>query len=137
MVQVVKNLEDNLLIDLFFNGDFGVTKTGDLQEIRGKANLNQALFHRLVTVLGALVHRPGYGVGVKLFQGAISSLENQRDLALRIQTQFEQEERVDSVTGVRFTPDEAQPDLFLVLVKYDAVAFGEIVDLFDPFEVQA
>ena len=137
MVQVVNNLEDNLLIDLFFNGDFGITKTGDLQEIRGKANLNQALFHRLVTVPGALVHRPDYGVGVKLFQGAISSLENQRDLALRIQDQFQQEDRVDSVTGVSFTPDEAQPDLFIVLVKYNAVAFGEIVDLFDPFEVQA
>ena len=137
MAQLINNLEDNLLIDLAFDGDLQVTKTGDLQQIRGEANLKQALFHRLITVAGSLVHRPEYGVGVKEFQNAISSLENQRDLALRIQQQFTRDERVDSVTGVSFTPDEADPSKFLVLVKYEAVAFGEVVDTFDPFEVQA
>ena len=84
----MSRLSDNMLIDLKFNGDFWVTPTGDIETITGRDNLRQALFHRLITVPGSLAHRPGYGVGIKRYQNAIDTIDQKRDLVLKIQEQF-------------------------------------------------
>lgn len=88
-------------IDLLHDGDFKAAPNGDFALAKGVTNLKQALFHRLITVPGTLVHRPLYGVGVKLWQNDVGSISRQRDLATTIKQQFEQDERVDEVTGVR------------------------------------
>jgi phage baseplate assembly protein W len=88
-------------IDLLHDGDFVAAPNGDFALAKGIVNLKQALFHRLITVQGTLVHRPLYGVGVKLWQNDIGSIPRQRELATAIKQQFEQDERVDEVVGVK------------------------------------
>lgn len=128
-------IEQNFLEDLQHQGDFKPSNTGDVQKIRGKANLIQALLHRLITVKGALAHRPNYGVGVQKFLGAPQSIDKQRQLALEVKNQFEQDPRVNEVTGVQIIPNETNPSIFQLKVKVDAQGAGEFIETFDPFEV--
>jgi len=118
-------------------GDFEATKTGDIDRVEGLDNLDQALFHRLLTSPGTLVHRPDYGVGIKDWVGQLTTVDKQRDLALRISEQYNKDPRVDVVNQVRFEVNDANPDLFLIFVKYVAVGYNETESIFDPFELGA
>jgi len=128
--------DENLLIDLRHDkGDFEATASGDLQLTSGRENLNQALFHRLITVPGTLTHKPDYGIGVQQWQGALNTLDNQRLLALDIRDQFLQDPRVESVDQVQFEIDDYQPSLFKIFVKYTASGYNELEETFDPFQL--
>jgi len=56
-------MEHELLgVDILLNnGDFQVNQAGDLTWIAGLDNLEQALVHRIRTVIGALIWHPEYG----------------------------------------------------------------------------
>ena len=128
--------EENLLVDLKHStGDFEATASGDLRLITGRENLNQAIFHRLITVPGTLTHKPGYGVGIQNWQGQLNTLDNQRLLALDIRDQLLEDPRVDSVDQVQFIADDLQPDLFKIFVKYTASGYNELEETFDPFQL--
>lgn len=107
--------------------------SGDLQEVSGLANIKQALFNRLVTYPGSLIHRPDYGVGIKDFQNAINNLGNQRNLALRIEEQFKRDIRVQDVLNIRFNVDDDKPDTLRVYVKVVLQGLGEQDLQFIPF----
>lgn len=112
--------------DFAFKSDFVVTASGDLDTVTGLENLKDALYRRLITHPGSLVHRPNYGVGIKDYQNAPGSLAVQRRLALRIQEQFERDPRVEKVTGVSVNvPDSLKPDLFKVTVRVKPAGYDE------------
>lgn len=121
-----------MFTDLAHNGDFLITPTGDLDVISGLANLKQALFHRLITEPGSLIHRPLYGVGIKRFQNAPNSVSQQEKLALRIQENFARDPRVEEVTSIAIEPNP-DPHLVLITVKVKAVGYDEAVMEFIPF----
>lgn len=127
----MSRIDENFLIDL----EFGVkeAQNGDIQLISGIENLKQALFNRLITVKGSLSHRPDYGVGVQLWQGAVGSIDKQRQLAMEIKKQFEKDTRVSKVTSVAIKPDESNPSIFIVQYKIEAVGIGELVADVQPF----
>lgn len=128
--------KEQLGIDLRHNvGDFEDTKTGDISRIDGLENLNQWIYHTLLTVKGTLAHRPDYGVGIKTYQGAIAGLDQQRNLALSISNELEKDGRVTSVDRVQFIVDDNRPDLFKIFVKYSALGYNELSETFDPFEL--
>jgi phage baseplate assembly protein W len=56
-------MEHELLgVDILLNnGDFQVNQAGDLSWTAGLDNLEQALVHRIRTVIGALIWHPEYG----------------------------------------------------------------------------
>lgn len=121
--------------DIAHNKDLLLADNGDLQFVEGVENVRQALLRRLITTPGALVHRPDYGVGVKDFQNAPGTLDNQRDLALRIKEQFELDFRVEEVLGMRFDVQDDFPEKTTIFVKFNLVGFGEVeLDLI-PFGV--
>lgn len=123
--------DDFYLRDLQFKNDLLSSSNGDLQIITGKKNAMQALFNRLVTVPGSLAHRPLYGVGVKKWQNQIASIGNQRELALKIKSQFEQDFRVEKVLGVSFIQkDQGQ---FHIKYRVNLKGIGEVSGTFDPF----
>ncbi len=130
----VNRLDENLLIDLRFNGDLSATTTGDLSTVKGLDNLRQALFNRLVTVPGTLAHRPEYGAGIKRWQNKLESFTNKREAALAVQEQFLQDRRVDDVLAVQFTQDELNSGKFTVLVRVRVVGYNNQEIQFDPFE---
>lgn len=121
----MSELDDFLKTDFAFKSDFVVTPTGDLELLSGLENLKDALFRRLVTTPGALIHRPEYGVGLKNYQNAINGIENQRRLAGTIKEQFEQDPRVEKVTGVSFNVDDNKPDTIKVNCSVSVVGYGE------------
>lgn len=121
------------LTDIAHQGDMIVTPSGDIDISEGLENLKQALFHRLVTHPGSLIHRPNYGVGIKRFQGAVSSLANQSEIFTRIQEQFREDPRVESVTGVMFKVNQDRPELTEILVRIKPVGYDEQQMTFIPF----
>jgi phage baseplate assembly protein W len=127
----MSNVSDFFLEDICFNGDIVPAQNGDIQIIRGIQNLKQALFNRLITVKGSLAHRPNYGIGVQSYRNKISSIGTQRELALEIKNQFEQEERIDKLVSVSF---KAEPSgIFIVNYRVLAKGFGEIGESINPF----
>lgn len=130
--------ENQLLVDLKHNvGDFESNDSGDIKKIKGLLNLEQALFHRLLTVKGSLVHRPEYGIGIQSYQGQLMNVDRQRNLALNIKEQFLMDDRVISVDQVQFVFDNFTPDLFQVFVKYTPIGYNVTDSNFDPFELGA
>lgn len=127
------SLAETLGTDILHKSDLQRTATGDLATISGLENLRIALFHRLVTVPGSLVMRPNYGVGVKLYQNAPATLTNQRKLALDIQANLIQDDRVESVESVRFEVDDLTPEKSKIIVKIKVAGLGETEMTFTPF----
>lgn len=127
------DVEETFLQDIAFTSDMQVAPNGDLQAVTGVANIKQQLLHRLITQPGSLVHRPNYGVGVKDFQNAVSSISNQRALALRISEQFKQDIRVNDVLNVAVTTDDLFPDKIIITIKVLLVGLGEVELAFKPF----
>ncbi len=80
----MSQLNEFLKTDIAHKGDFVETPSGDLDVISGLDNVKEALFRRLITTPGSIIHRPGYGVGLKNWQNALNTLENQRKLAVKI-----------------------------------------------------
>lgn len=114
-------------------GDLKRTPNGDLGTIEGLANLKNALFHRLMTQPGSLVHRPTYGVGILAYQNAPNSFTIQRKLAALIQEQFLQDPRVKEVTSVRITSEDNTPQRTVIAVSVKPVGYEELEMLFRPF----
>lgn len=121
----MSELDEFLKRDIAFKSDFVQTASGDLDVIAGLDNLKEALFRRLITTPGSVIHRPEYGVNLKKWQGSLNSLENQRRLAAAIKEQFEQDERVELVSGVSFNVDDNKPDMIKVNVKVSVRGYGE------------
>jgi hypothetical protein len=121
----MSELDEFLKRDIAFKSDFVQTASGDLDVIAGLDNVKEALFRRLVTTPGSVIHRPEYGCNLKAYQGSLSNLENQRRLAQTIKEQFESDERVEVVTGVSFNVDDNKPDMIKVNVKVSIRGYGE------------
>lgn len=126
-------LEDFLGKDIAFKGDFIRTATGDIDTISGLENVKNALFHRLITSPGTLIHRPGYGVGIKDFQNAPMTIDTQRELAMRIKERFEEDPRVEEVSGVQVQVEDTRPDRITVLVRVKIAGYDEEPMKFIPF----
>lgn len=120
--------------DIAFKSDFIKTSTGDLDIVSGIENVKEALFRRLITVKGSIIHRPNYGVGIKLYQGALNSFSKQSELASRIQEQFVKDPRVDEVLAVSITNQDKKPDSVQINVKVKLAGYGEQSLSFLPFE---
>lgn len=127
------NIEEILGRDIAHKSDYVLTATGDLDTISGLENIKNALFHRLITSPGSLIHRPNYGVGIKDFQGAPNTIDVKRQMALKIQEQFEQDPRVESVLGVSINSDDLTPEKTEVIVRVRVQGYDELSASFLPF----
>lgn len=127
------DIEETFLQDIAHKNDMAEAADGDLQAVAGLSNIKQALYNRLITYPGSLIHRPEYGVGIKDFQNAINNLANQRNLALRIEEQFKRDLRVQDVLNVRFSVDDNDPTRLNVYVKVVLAGLGEQDLQFVPF----
>lgn len=119
--------------DLAFQSDFVKTATGDLDTQTGVKNYKDALFRRLITTPGSLVHRPDYGVGIKSYRNEISSITTRQKIARIIKQQFENDPRTIEVSSVGIVADDLQPELTKIHVRVQAVGYGELQVEFSPF----
>ena len=129
----MSRIDELLLTDIAHNKDLLRAADGDLDKITGIENVKQALFRRMMTTPGSLVHRPLYGVGIKSWQNAPFSLDSQRSLAKKIQEQFQRDFRVNEVTSVRVIQDDDIPGKVVVFVKVKIIGLEETQMEFIPF----
>ena len=127
------NITDALKTDISLMGDMQVAADGDLMTVSGLNNLRQAIWHRLITVPGSLVHRPTYGCGILLYQNAPTSFTNQQKIASLINDQLPQDPRIQSVTGVSLTLSDDDPELTILSVSVIPVGYTELTMQFTPF----
>lgn len=126
-------IEETLGTDIAFAGDFVTSATGDIDKITGIENLRQALFHRLVTTPGSIIHRPTYGIGLKDYQNSPSTIAAQQKLALKIKDQFLQDPRVEDVTSVRVNFNAQRPEMTEIVVRVKLQGYDESAMAFVPF----
>lgn len=128
------NLNEIYLTDKAHYKDYIATASGDLGTDSGDTNLSNALFRRLITSKGAIIHRPNYGVGIKDFQNGLNTLSKQREIALLIGEQFPLDPRVQSVDGVSVNVDVNNPDRTTITVKITPIGKDQTTLTFAPFE---
>ena len=126
-------LNEYMKRDIAFKNDYVRAPTGDLDVIEGLANIKEALFRRLITTPGSLSYRPNYGVGIKDFQNALTTIENQRTLAARIKEQFESDSRIEKVSGVRIESADDEPEKITIVVRVKIKGYDEVEADFKPF----
>lgn len=127
------DINEALGTDIVHSGDLQVTSGGDLQTISGLANLKIALFHRLMTVPGTLLHRPLYGVGITMYQNAPVSYGLQQKLASIIQEQFMQDPRVQDVSSVSVSATDTDSATTRIKIFITPVGYSEQEMIFTPF----
>lgn len=127
------NLTELYLTDVAHYKDLLVTPGGDLDRSSGIPNLQSALFRRLITIPGSLVHKPLYGIGIGLYQNVINRLATQQKLANTIAEQFPLDSRVESVLGVIVDYDDNNPQLTKMIVRIKPVGLEELTVNFVPF----
>jgi phage baseplate assembly protein W len=129
----IDNITEAFKTDIAHVGDFLTTPGGDLGLISGLSNYKRALFHRLITQPGSLVHRPLYGVGIRSYQNAPSSFAIQQRLATIIQEQFEQDPRTEKVTSVQVVGDDKDAQKTYIRVFVKPIGYSEQEMIFTPF----
>lgn len=126
-------LDELMGTDFAHKRDYLATATKDFDRITGLENYKNALFHRLVTVKGTLIHRPDYGVGIQLFQNAPASLGNDRKIASLIQEEFMKDPRTESVISVSIDRDSDRPEKTVIVVRVKPIGYDEAQLEFIPF----
>lgn len=126
-------LDETYGTDIRHYKDFVRTAEGDLETISGLDNVKEAIFRRIVTTKGSIVHRPNYGCSLKNYQNAPASLANKRKLALEIQDQVEEDPRVRELLGVDFISSDTEPEKFELKIRVDLAGYGEAEMTFKPF----
>jgi phage baseplate assembly protein W len=131
----MSNITEALKTDIaLVNGDLVLSSGGDLALISGIANLKAALFHRLVTVPGTLVHKPTYGVGITQYENSCSSFSVQQKLATLIQEQFALDPRVQSVDTVSISSEDGTPQMTVIKVFITPIGYSDGIPLtYTPF----
>lgn len=119
--------------DIAFKADFVKTASGDLDRAEGLANFKEAILRRCVTVRGALVHRPNYGIGIQRYLGKLNSIAAQQQLAQEIREQLEADERTEKVTGIQVKLDDNNPFKVVIIVRVKPVGYDEVAISITPF----
>ncbi len=120
--------------DIRHNNDFSRLSGGDLDTISGLENMKQAIFRRIMTSKGTIIHRPNYGVGLKSYQNATISLAVKRQIALDIEEQLLEDERIEAVISVSIDAESnTQPELFNLKLSVKLVGYGEAEFSYLPF----
>jgi phage baseplate assembly protein W len=127
------NLDLALGTDIAHIGDLQRTASGDLGTYDGLVNITNAIFHRLMTVPGTLIHRPTYGVGLPQYQNAITSFSMQQKLAKLIAEQVALDPRIQSVTNVSIQSTDGFPEQTIIKVFAVVIGYNEQVMTYAPF----
>jgi len=113
--------------DIEHKRDFRLTSSGDFATISGKANVTDAIFRRIVTMQGSIIHRPEYGVGIQSLQNTPNTIAVRLALAEDIRVQLTRDDRVAEVKEVTLLDDPNNPDQAKIRVRLDLVGLPDEV----------
>jgi len=109
----VANWTDSLGADIRLPGGgqpLPTTASGDLQLVRGRNTVRQAMRRRMGTVPGTLVHRPSFGAGLPAMVEVQSTPGDRAQLAAVMRQQAREDSRVGAASAsvAAGTPDDAR-----------------------------
>ena len=116
--------DDSLGIDIFFNGDYEMSASGDFAVVKRFAALNQGVYHRLITKPGSFALRPGYGVGIQRWAKRRNLLSDMHELEQTVEDQLSFDTRISKVKKVFVSPLLNGPGVNL---GFDIEAFGRAI----------
>lgn len=108
-------------VDIFFNGDYEMTAAGAFAIVEGFAALNQGIYHRIITVPGSFVMRPGYGIGIQRWAKRRNLLSDMHELEQVVTDQLSFDKRISKVKKVFVTELAEGPG---VKLGFDIESFG-------------
>jgi phage baseplate assembly protein W len=114
--------------DMLFSGDYRNTAKGDLQTISELDNIKQAIYLRLITSPGEIIHRQDFGVGIKSFMNKPCTDNNKQRLINKIKLNLIREKRINKINKIVCDWNES-----LVSVTINVMAFGTELNM--NFEV--
>lgn len=110
-------------VDVKITGDYEKSATGDVQLIDGLQNLKEAIYRRILTTPGEVIHRPSYGVGLKRYTNRPSNIYNQQELANAIRLNILNEQRIERINSI-----SCQWVDNIVHINISVVAYGRSVE---------
>ena len=116
------------ITDILFTGDYQMTAKGDLQTISDIENLRQAIYLRLITSPGEIIHRPLFGVGIKSFMNRPCNDNNKQRLVNRVRLNILRERRISKIHSITVEWSDS-----MALINLKIEAFGTELNL--RFEV--
>lgn len=119
--------------DINHKSDYVRDSNGSLGTISGLDNYVNWVFRCIMTTPGTIVHRPNFGVGIKLYQNAIHNLDQRRSLSQKIADNLELDDRTQEVLGVRIEYTDDTPDSVKVTVRVKPVGLDEVTMQITPF----
>lgn len=126
-------LNEFLKTDIAFTDDFKLSASNDFDTVTGMANLKEAIFRRIMTVKGSLIHRPDYGVGLPEFQNAPATLHLKGQLFTRLQEQLPRDPRIEAVTSLSVDFSDTDPSRHTIKIGVSVAGFGAVVLEYTPF----
>lgn len=126
------SLEDFLKTDLSLaGGDLQPATGGDFLTVSLEENVKQAVFNRIITVPGTLLHRPNYGVGLPAFLNEPLSMQKKKDLARTIKQNVERDPRIEEVTAVSIQEVGEGTGVVDLSVSYKIVGYGLVTSNYE------
>lgn len=119
-------IDEILLVDIAHKGDFVLDAQGDLDTISGRPNVIDAIFRRIVTRKGALIHRPEYGAGLGDYQGLPNSIDNQLRLLEDIKQNLSRDERIVSIKNISINIEDDTPSKMTIILQADILGLGVV-----------
>jgi phage baseplate assembly protein W len=126
-------IEDALLTDIAFTDDLQLTASGDIDIHSGLVNLREALFRRIMTVPGSVLHQPDYGVGLPEFKNAPLTIGVKRQLAKRLNDQLPRDPRVKKLKSVSISGDTTNPETVTISFAVDIIGIDDVSFTYTPF----
>lgn len=109
--------------DVQILGDYEKTAVGSVKHITGLDNLREAIYRRVITVPGEVIHRPQYGVGIRKFLNKPCTEANQAELTNLIKLNIRNEERIEKINTIQCIWYQ---DVASILIS--VVAYGRTVE---------
>jgi len=104
-------------------GDYEKSATGDLQEIDGLLNLREAIYRRISTPKGQVVHRTKYGIGIDQYRNKPATPANRAELSNEIKMGISAEQRIETIHSVKCDWDYTGT----VNISIEVTAYGRLV----------
>ena len=108
--------------DVLIMDDYQKSSKGDLQTITDILNLREAIYRRVFTTPGEVLHRPKYGIGLKRFLNKPCTETNKQELINLVKLNLPAEKRIETVEQVLC---DWSSDVLNLIIK--VTAYGRII----------
>lgn len=112
-------------------GDLDGAAGGDYRSVSLEENMKQAVFNRIITRRGTLLHRPDYGAGLLDFLNTPMTLQRKREMARAIKENVELDPRIQEVSTIAIQEATDGSGRVTLEINYIIQGYGSVTNLFE------